>query len=430
MYFAWILPWYKLVIANVVPFTDTYRPLGSAFYSILYHSAGLTPLPFRIVAYIFMTLNIWLLYRVARLLTGSTEIAVLAALIGSYHSRLVALLHNGGTIYDILCYTFFWSSFYFYVETRQKYGNISRARLAGFCVLFTLALNSKEMAVTMPVLLLAYEWIYHRHSMKTGVVWILGIITALAILEKTSLHSPFTGVADYKLHFSMHQFMSTLRPLTDQLLYLHEGTLNTTKVLSLFALVWIVAVVSKQKHLLLCAVIVTIAPLPINFIVYRGFFVMYMPLLGWAIYLAGVLVGIREWLYRAVWKRPPLPTATWEPERIGLFLLVAALLSYIQLHDQYVNAVDPVQAQIRTLKENLLQIRPVMPMKSSVLFLRDGFVQDSFDPIYIVRLLYHDPDIRVDSVKRMSPVDGPVEWKNYNLVLDYCGGRYKEIRRE
>ena len=33
MYQAWVLPLYKLVLANLTPFTSVYRPLGAGFGS-------------------------------------------------------------------------------------------------------------------------------------------------------------------------------------------------------------------------------------------------------------------------------------------------------------------------------------------------------------------------------------------------------------
>ena len=40
------------------------------FYRIMYHFAGLNPLPFRIACYALMMLNIWLVYRLVRVVTG------------------------------------------------------------------------------------------------------------------------------------------------------------------------------------------------------------------------------------------------------------------------------------------------------------------------------------------------------------------------
>ena len=470
LYHAWMLPWYKLAAANLIPFTPVYRPLGSALYRILYLAAGLHPLPFRIVAYALMTLNIWLVFRLAKLLTGSTEIAVLAALIGSYHHRLMDIYLNNGTIYDVLCFTFYYLSLCFYVSARPKEnpkgpGNLTWRQIAGFCALYSLALNSKEMAVTLPVILLVYEWIWHGRSAGTyaktkdnairvhsrsfaaddrvpglvrrlllqnwllaqKTVWISAVITALAIFAKTSPSSSFAGNADYAVHFSLHQFLSNLRPNTAELLFLPPGQMNTIEVIAFFALIWAVAIISRQKHLLFTAALFTIAPLPAEFIHYRGFFVMYLAYPGAAIYAASVLVGAREWLWKVVWKRPPLAPDAWEPERVFLFLLTAWFLFSFQHDDPWrsFDRIDPSQPRIRALEQTLLRVRPSVP-RNGVVFLRDPFVPEDFDPLFIVRLHYRDPNIPVDRVKTMPAGSSP-NVDRYSLVLDYCGDEFVEI---
>ena len=46
--------------------------------------------------------------------------------------------------------------------------------------------------------------------------------------------------------------------------------------------------------MLLGAAILVLAALPINFIVYRGFFVMYIPLIGWALWASAGMMAARK----------------------------------------------------------------------------------------------------------------------------------------
>ena len=100
LYQAWVLPPWKILVGNLTPFTSVYRPLGTAFYRIGFGLLGWHPLGYRIAAYLLLMANIGLLYKVAKLVSGSTEIGVLAAFLGSYHQRLMDLYLSGGTIYD------------------------------------------------------------------------------------------------------------------------------------------------------------------------------------------------------------------------------------------------------------------------------------------------------------------------------------------
>jgi hypothetical protein len=49
-----------------------------------------------------------------------------------------------------------------------------------------------------------------------------------------------------------------------------------------------------------------LTPLSVIFIPYRGFFVMYLPLAGWAMFAAALMAGGCNGLWTHVWKRPPL----------------------------------------------------------------------------------------------------------------------------
>jgi hypothetical protein len=409
LYQAWVIPPWKIVLANLTPFTMVYRPLGTAFYRLGFFALGWHPLGFRIAAYAFMMANIYLLYRAAKLVTGSTEIGVLAALLGSYHQRLMDLYLNGGAIYDVLCVTFFLLALCLYLKNRPVL----------FLVFYVLALNSKEMAASLPLIVLAYDWIYRR-KIGTVAAWLSLVITAIAFVVKKSSPS-FAPVPDYALHVSLHQFFATTRPLISELLFLPGGLLNNAKTVLIFALVWGIAVATRRKPLLFAAAFLTLAPLPINFITYRGFFVMYLPLAGWAIYVATALVEGRDWLLKKVWKRPPLIEGSWEPERAGLFLFVAYVMFSVQANDTYRSwdLIDPSQANLRTLHESL-PARYRLPSGGRILLLHDPFPRDVYDPTFVVRLTYRDNTLTVDREKTAA---------SYDLILDYDGRGYQIVER-
>jgi hypothetical protein len=404
LYQAWVLPPWKILAANLWPFTTVYRPLGTAFYRLGFGLLGWHPLGFRVAAYLLMLANIGLLYRVAKLVTSSTEIGVLAALLGSYHPRLMDIYLSGGTIYDVLCCTCFLLALCLYL---QKHPVL-------FLICYVLALNSKEMAAGLPLVLLAYEWIYRRR-IGSPAAWLSLLITAIVFFIKKSSPS-FVNVPDYWLHITLHQFFATTRPLVAEVFYLSGGALNNSKTVLVFALTWGIALAARSKPLLFAAAFLTLTPLPINFITYRGFFVMYLPLAGWAIFIATALVEGRDWLLKTVWKRLPLIEGSWEPERIGLFLFTAYLLFSLQGHDvRSFDAVDPSQANLRTLRESLA-VRPNLPTGGRVLLLHDPFPRDVYDPLFVVRMNYGDATLTVD---RDHAVSEP-----YDLILDYDGRQY------
>ncbi len=132
-----------------------------------------------------------------------------------------------------------------------------------------------------------------------------------------------------------------------------------------------------------------------------------------------------------VWKRLALPPGTWEPERVFLFLLTSWFLFTFQHNDSWrsFDRIDPSQPRIRVLQQSLARIparqRPSV-LKDGVLFLRDPFLPEDWDPLFIVRLFYRDPDIPVDRVKNLPAGSSP-SLDRYSLVLDYCRGQFVEV---
>lgn len=404
LYQAWALPAWKIFAANLSPFSTVYRPFGTAVYRVVFALAGWRPLEFRVVVYAFLLLNIWLVYRVARRLTGSAEIGVLAALLFSYHRNLMDLYLNNGTLYDVLACAFFLLALEFFLQSRWVW----------FLVSYVVALNSKEMAAALPLVLLAYVMIYRRRP--HWALWASIAITGAAFVAKTSAPA-FAGIPDYHLHLTLRQFFTTTRPLLGELFYLANPP-NAAWTMLLFAAVWGVAAATRSKPLLLAAAFLTLTPLPANFITYRGFFVMYLPLAGWAMYFAIALVEGRNWLWKKLWKRPPLAPGSWEPERIGLFVLTAYVLFAVQAANPHrsFDEIDPSKANIRTLKL-ALEEHPQLRPGARILLLHDPFPREYYDPLFIARLNYGDVTLSVDR-------DRPQGEQPYDLVLDYDGGRY------
>lgn len=415
-YAAWRIPLWKLFLANLTPFTSVYRPFGSLSYDAIYSVAGLHALPFRVFAYAVMLLNIWLVYRVTTLLTGSSWTGLLCALIFSYHKRLYALLVNGGTIYDLLSFTFFLLAFAFYVSARRGFGNVTGWRLLAFCALYTLALNSKEMAASLPAILLVYELAFHRDSVRAGVrwlydrraMWIAAAMTALAFAFRRTRGSSFFGVPDYDLHFTPAQYFSTTNPLLSQLFFLPENALGAWQSIAVFASVLALALALRDRLLVLAAAIAILAPLPINFIAYRGFFVMYLPVFGWALFFAVLL------------QRMPCRVP-----RAAILLAVAIGLFAVETQDTTWTFADPrpEEARIHRMRKDLATIHDATPKPRRVLFLHQAVDPTGYVPLYILRLLYRDPYMAVD-VSGSPHAPDPIRPESYDLIIDFCQGRY------
>src|SRR5712671_4913308 len=118
LYQACAKPLVKLLGENLLFFTSGYRPLGSLVYRLLFAASGLNPLPFRIAIYVLLIINLYLLYRVASDI-ATPEIAILTALLFCFNASFVELYYNTGTIFDVLCFTFYFAALSLYIGVRK-----------------------------------------------------------------------------------------------------------------------------------------------------------------------------------------------------------------------------------------------------------------------------------------------------------------------
>ena len=424
MYWAWTEPWHRLVVANLFPFaSDSYRPLGALVYRSSLWLFGLNPIPLRILIYALLLVNAWLVYRLAKRLSGSNEIGFLAAFFMAFHHRLLDVYTNTGTIYDILCGTFYLWALLFYMRVRER----GRFRALDYVVLYALvvaALNSKEIGGTLPVMLLAYEILYRRPrwlSFDAAPAWMACVVTALAIWRKMDAGSHFIGNTYYAVHLSWHQYFLTTRAFLNDLFVLPDNSLNSRAAAAVLLAVIGIAVVARRKYIWFCVLLIIVGPLPVNFIVPRGLFAIYVPMIGWAIFAAGVLVEGRDWLYTRVWKRPPLSGSPWEPERVFLFVALMGVLLNLQVHDRPLDwtLADWSKSPIYQLTDGLRRLNLKVSGKSSILFLDDKFTRDDWIPVLLVRIMYRDPELRVERAKTMEHRPEGAVLAGYSYVLDY-----------
>src|SRR5579862_9686282 len=228
--FSWEPSFKTLLKALIFPFTSTYRPTGSLAYRLLFELFGLNPLPFRVFFYCLLAINLYLVYCLARRLTGSPEIGALSALLYTYHGRFFSIYLNNGTLYDVLCATLSLCTLIYYVRARQRATDLSVFQFAFATVLFILSLNAKEMAAALPAIVLAYELCCHWREFKSPIqfarlllapsLWL--VIAAFAARAKMGEGSVMHGQPAYAMTFTLAQFLEHWRRLTVEMLYLRD----------------------------------------------------------------------------------------------------------------------------------------------------------------------------------------------------------------
>ncbi len=295
--------WYhgplKWLWANICFWTPApfYRPGGVFYYWPLYHFFGLAPQPYRIVQIAILAASIPMLYYLSRCLASSRLIAFLATLALCYHPGLISLVFIGSFSYDILCGFFYFAALSYYLHIRETEAHLRPSQLIGFLTLYVFALDFKEMAVTLPVIVLIYEVLKcHRWSdWRQFIGWgrssavpalVAGLLTALYIYGKTHGPGAMIKFDAYRPRYSCSHFLTTNAHFVSELFY--GFAIPKKALLGLWALVFIYAFLRRDRMLRLMAFWIVIVPLPLAFIPLRGGAHLYLLLFGWAMIFAKV----------------------------------------------------------------------------------------------------------------------------------------------
>ncbi len=416
LYGWWSEPAWKLARAIVLWFLPAYRPVGGAFYTPLFALFGFNPLPYRVVAFALMFANLGLAYGVARRVAGSREIAALTVLIGCYHSCLFAIYESTGMIYDVLSLTFYFAALLYYLRCRER-RLLEWRSAAVFSVLYILALGAKESAVTLPGVIGAYELIHHPPKTvgwlvrEARGVWAAAIIVLPFLVGKMFVPSSVLfHHPSYTPTFTKDVFLRMSADYAQQLFH-DVVTGEPARVVALWVALLAAAALMRSRTMLFAWAFLFLTPIPVEFLdAHRAGFVLYIPIFGWALYLAALLVRVRDRIPFPRGRAPAAEMAGARVEQVVLFLLVA--LALIPAHRRVApdaRWVAPRQAEIRTVVDAFGPRYRSFPRGARLLVLDDPLPAD-FTTLFTMRLWYRDPTLVVDRVRQMGHTADPAEY--------------------
>jgi hypothetical protein len=437
---CWCAGALKSLLANIVfwklflcPAGALYRPGGALYYLPLYHFFELDPLPYRIVQISILGASIPLVYYLSRRLTWSRSVAFLAILALCYHPRLAGLVFVGAFIYDVLCGFFYFAALAYYVHIRERGASLQAAQLLGFLALYVMALNCKEMAVTLPVIVLIYELLKSPGwtDWKAFLRWIrtyaapsliAGLLTVLYIYGKTHGSGSLATLDPYRPQYSWHNFTASNAKFVSQLLFAGH-TIAPIALLLLWALVFIYAFLRRDRTLQLMAFWIVIVPLPLAFIVpIRGDAPLYLLLFGWAMIFAKVAFDLitRISQFSVLVSHGILAAATGATFRdastkvflrvfrtMAILLLAFALAVFTQRENQrlrvpWLNVGAKTSHVIQTFRSLGLQ-----PTRDSriLLLLKEKLFQNKWNVFYLASLVWNDHSLRiwVEDANHLTP---------------------------
>lgn len=135
-----------------------YRPLRELSHSLDYFFFGLNPHAYHVANLLYHLLNACLVYRIIRYLSGHPRIALLGAVLFATHpvqTEAVAYISGRRDVLFALFYLFGFDRFLCYRESQRT------KDLVLVFIAFILGLFTKEMAITLPLQMFAYDWLNH-----------------------------------------------------------------------------------------------------------------------------------------------------------------------------------------------------------------------------------------------------------------------------
>ena len=184
-----------------------YRPVRNASYALDHALFGMEPYGFRAMNIAYHALCGFLVFLILRRLSDSTRIALIAALLFTVHPvQTDAVTYISGRR-DVLSTLFYLFAFYAFLRRRDG----GSAWWYGLVIVsFILGLFTKEMVVTLPVMMLVYDWFMGFRETTDGRTfvrtagaalwqalgrykWLYGPILVLVVLfliEKVVINNP------------------------------------------------------------------------------------------------------------------------------------------------------------------------------------------------------------------------------------------------
>lgn len=179
----------------------SYRPVVTLSYFIDYTLWKLNPFGFHLTNTLLHTLNSVLLFFLLKRIFNCQTTSFLTALIFSCHPVLTEAVNAVSYREDLLAATFFIAAFLLYVKTSRDERSFSPAYFASVAC-YLLGVFSKEMAITLPLLIFLYDLIFTKAqnlSNKLTRYYAGYILTAVFYLSMrfVVLHNPVESHVSY-----------------------------------------------------------------------------------------------------------------------------------------------------------------------------------------------------------------------------------------
>lgn len=421
-----------LLTEAVTLFTPGYRPVGGLFYRALFAIFGFHAAPFRTARFLLLGLNLLLVALLSYRLSRSRFAAAVTALLFAFHQVTAEVYYDGATIYDVLCGFFLLLALTRYVRVRQDGCFLSGKNFWIVVALFTAAMGSKEMALTLPAILLLYEGIYHPHwtnlRQRGWPILVLATMTALCMVEKILIPNAMSSNVGggYTPHVDAGVIGRAY--LYYYRLLLSRPTWSAVDLVILLAFSLLLALAFRNRMMAFGFLFANLSLFAVSVIPVRGGAMWYTPLAGWALY-GGAVLSLALIKVKSILRSGP--RETWAVKAAAaLPALVFGVLILTLYGTNAGPAKDlgaPYLSTQRSFRAFWLAARtadPVLAPGSRVLLETDPFPQTSWSPLFVLRLGYDDPTLWVDRVPHLGRDYRTEDANLYALRMRWTGSGY------
>ena len=334
-------------------------------------------------------------------------------------------------MFDTLVFFFGMAAALAYLMVRQQRRDPRWWETAGISCLYICALNSKELAVSLPPILLVYEllfappadWRRPRSRQFAAIGW-LTLITVAFVAGRTGA---LTANPAYTPEFTWQRFAASNAELFNALLVRPAWATGAT-VLEAWGFTLALALAFRSRVLIFAWWFAFVGMLPMAFVPPRWGPQFYWPLFGCALYLAFAAAAAAAWLWRAAVRHSP----SWAEPCAAAALFLGAMLPlyahYKPLGMSQAPTVTDEAPVAMSVATQMHELYPALPPGSRILFLDDPIRADWENMIFIVQLSYREPSLVVKRVKQMKSPPEAAEVGTYDYVVGYRNGRLYDAR--
>jgi hypothetical protein len=386
------------------------RPGGNLVLKGLWMLFDLHPRPYRVFCFGLLLANLWLALRVFCSWSGSWRAALFAGLFFAYHAQLQDLYFNSGTIYDLLCFGFFFAAILAAEPSGLPEARFWWRRLGAVAALSALAGGSKEIAVSLPVVLAAAAW---AGRARRG-AWLAAGASAVAcwgVIAYAVWRAPMTANPAYQPEFTFAVLSHRWQLLTADLLY-RGPEWSPLEAWLFLALALAAALATRHRAAWPALVLICVSPLPLLFLPQRGFYAFYIPYAGWCLLAGLILDRLARRLQPRGWQLPAMLAAALA---LGLAPQHRWLSAWIRGHF-YVPYEEQVVAAGNVLRRQL----PPLPRGAAIYFADDPLPPPEEHEhllAFLCRLRTRDDQLSVWRARNPGQSVPEAEWGRFTAVF-------------